>query len=142
MRYGSGLTGESEFIKELEEGVKRAKKVHQISYEKCRSCADYIKESMILAKSELIKQWEINMLDAKNRVAQAREEGKTEELKKKYLEVSASWFSDKHRCMEMKQEEDSSQEINNKTDNQTEDLTKPDITTLEERENNVTTNNK
>ena len=50
----------------------------------------------------------------------AKEEGKLDELRQQYLKLAVKWFTEKHSCLEIKQEKaDNPSDINNKGNNQT-----------------------
>ena len=113
LMYGSGLIDEDKFLRELESGVKRAKKVYEAAKDRCKECKDYVRESMLLAKFFLIKQWENNKKDTEQRINKAKEGGKIKELglKNEYLKEGVKWFTEKHSCLDIKQESGNLSEI-------------------------------
>ena len=113
LRYGMGYLTEEEFIGELKKGLARAEKVYKSSLEKCEQCSDYVRIGMKSAKEYGAKVWEYRVKDAEKKIAKAKEGGKIKELglKNEYLKEGVKWFTEKHSCLDIKQESGNLSEI-------------------------------
>lgn len=100
--YGSNQINEKSLIENMEKGIKRAEIVLSRSQSQCYMCRDFIKEGMILGKEHILNNFKQITKDIKDKILKAKKNKELNELRAELLDSGINWFSQKHKCIDIK----------------------------------------